>query len=181
MSNSKIPMAAINELQRALEETPERGVNEVSKAEAIRLLSPQIRGLQAKGYALTEIAGMLAEKGVAVTAAALRSYLSHLAVGKREKAAPQRAKTLRLARSVARSSAEKLRGAARHLLADGNAGGAGSNRAPSRAEEGAKPAQGHAALSRELPRSPEPAPSAPTRERIPPSYGFIPREDPDEI
>src|SRR5580658_5083137 len=75
MPPRKIPIAAIERLQRTLESTPECRIEEVTKVEAIRMLSSQIHAMQSKGYGLGAIAGLLSENGIAVTAVTLKGYL----------------------------------------------------------------------------------------------------------
>jgi hypothetical protein len=72
----RIPMIAIEKIQRELQDAPECPVEEVSKIRAVRLLAPQICAMQSKGYSLAAIAAMLSDKGLTVTAAALKSYLN---------------------------------------------------------------------------------------------------------
>ena len=72
----KIPMAAVDQIQRELQNAPECPVEEVSKVRAVRLLAPQILAMQSKGYSLVVIASMLTDKGIPVTAPALKSYLN---------------------------------------------------------------------------------------------------------
>jgi hypothetical protein len=69
-------MIAIEQIQRELQDAPECPVEEVSKVRAVKLLAPQICAMQSKGYSLVAIAAMLSDKGLAVTAAALKSYLN---------------------------------------------------------------------------------------------------------
>ena len=76
MQPKKIPMAAIEQLQRVLESVPECSVQEVTRVQAIRMLAPQISALQSKGYSLGAIAGMLSDKGMAVSAGTLKNYVS---------------------------------------------------------------------------------------------------------
>lgn len=78
MQQSKIPMSAIEEARRVLEDVPDHDVTEVSKAQAIRLLSPQIHAMQSKGYSLSHIASVLSNKGISITGVTLRNYLNHL-------------------------------------------------------------------------------------------------------
>src|ERR1700677_2891697 len=75
MAPRKIPIAAIERLQRTLESTPECRIEEVTKVEAIRMLSAQIQAMRSKGYGLGAIAGLLSENGIAVTAVTLKGYL----------------------------------------------------------------------------------------------------------
>jgi hypothetical protein len=74
---AKIPVVSIEELQRSLDALPEHRDEEVTKTQAIRMLAPQIHAMQSKGYTMSAIAAMLSDRGIAVTAVALKSYLSH--------------------------------------------------------------------------------------------------------
>jgi hypothetical protein len=80
MAPRKIPIAAIERLQRTLESTPECRIEEVTKVEAIRMLSSQIHAMQSKGYGLGAIAGLLSENGIAVTPVTLKGYLKQFRV-----------------------------------------------------------------------------------------------------
>ncbi len=83
-------MAAIEQVQRAFEAAPECGAKEVPKAQAIRMLIPQIRTMQSKGYDWEAIAGLLSEHGIAITAVTLRSYLQKLKTAGGKKPSPKR-------------------------------------------------------------------------------------------
>jgi hypothetical protein len=91
MAARKIAIAAIERLQRTLESTPECQIAEVTKSEAIRMLSPQIHAMQSKGYGLGVIAGVLSENGVAVTPVTLKGYLKQLRAAGGKKSARKRA------------------------------------------------------------------------------------------
>ena len=91
MRPSKIPMVAVEQLQRTLESAPECRVEEVSKLEAIRMLVPQIRAMQSKGYVVGAIAKMLSENGLSVTGVTLKSYLRQTkAAGGKKSARPRK-------------------------------------------------------------------------------------------
>ena len=75
MARRRFSIASIEQLQRTLENTPARRVEEVTKVEAIRMLSPQIHAMRSKGYGLGAIAGVLSENDIAVTAVTLKGYL----------------------------------------------------------------------------------------------------------
>jgi hypothetical protein len=78
MQPRRIPVAAIEQLQRAIESLPECQVDEVTKVQAIRMLVPQIQAMQSKGYSLGAIAKMFSENGIVVTAVTLKSYLNQV-------------------------------------------------------------------------------------------------------
>ena len=76
MQPRMIRVADIERLQRTMENVPEQRVEEVTTMQAVRMLSSQIRGMQAKGYGLAAIAELLSDNGVVVTAKTLKTYLS---------------------------------------------------------------------------------------------------------
>ncbi len=57
MRQHNIAMATIKDIQRHLEDSPARETHEVSKVQALRLLSPQILLMQSKGYNMAHVAG----------------------------------------------------------------------------------------------------------------------------
>jgi hypothetical protein len=86
-TKAKMRLELVEALQRSLEEVPVHRDDEVTKTDAIRMLAPQIHAIQAKGYSMGAIAQMLSERGLAITATALKSYLSHArSPGARKKA-----------------------------------------------------------------------------------------------
>jgi hypothetical protein len=50
MQSRMIRVADIERLQRTMESVPEQRVEEVTTMQAVRILSSQIHGMQAKGY-----------------------------------------------------------------------------------------------------------------------------------
>jgi hypothetical protein len=68
-------VADIERLQRTMESVPEQRVEEVTTIQAVRMLSSQIRGMQAKGYGLPAIAELMSDNGIVVTAKTLKTYL----------------------------------------------------------------------------------------------------------
>lgn len=62
----------IAELARAMEDVPSYNADEVTVTKAVRTLAPQIASMRAKGYTFASIAAWLSEKGVVVSATALR-------------------------------------------------------------------------------------------------------------
>jgi hypothetical protein len=75
MQPRMIRVADIERLQRTMEIVPEQRVEEVTTLQAVRMLSSQIDGMQAKGYGLAAIAELLSDNGVVVTAKTLKTYL----------------------------------------------------------------------------------------------------------
>jgi hypothetical protein len=90
MAPRKIPIATIEQLQRTLESKPECHIEEVTKVEAIRMLSAQIHAMRSKGYGLRAIADVLSENGVAVTAVTLKGYLKRFKSAGGKKSARKR-------------------------------------------------------------------------------------------
>lgn len=90
MNTRKIAMTAIEQIQRAFETAPEHRVKEVPKVQAIRILIPQIRTMQSKGYDWEAIAALLSEQGIPVTAVTLRSYLHQARAAGSKKTNPKR-------------------------------------------------------------------------------------------
>ena len=68
-------VADIERLQRTMESVPEQRIEEVTTIQAVRMLSSQIRGMQAKGYGLPAIAELMSDNGIVVTAKTLKTYL----------------------------------------------------------------------------------------------------------
>jgi hypothetical protein len=78
MQQPKIPISAIHDVLRAVEEAPDCDVTEVAKVEAMRRLVPAIKTMQAKGYGLAHIAKLLSDKGIPVTEVTLKQYVHRL-------------------------------------------------------------------------------------------------------
>src|ERR1019366_3809365 len=76
MQPRRVRVADIERLKRTLENVPEHQAEEVTTAQAVRMLSSQIHAMQAKGYGLPAIAELLSDNGLAVTATTLKTYLS---------------------------------------------------------------------------------------------------------
>ena len=88
-------MFDVEEVQRIsgiLKQAPEHRRVRVGRSEAIQMLAPDIATLQSKGYSIAEIAGMLAELGLKVSALGLKEYLRDARGGRsRKKKRPPRA------------------------------------------------------------------------------------------
>ena len=65
---TKIRFDAVEKARKLLESVPAHEREEMTKSHAIRLLIPQIRDAQSKGYSIEAIAKMLCESGVQVSA-----------------------------------------------------------------------------------------------------------------
>src|ERR1035438_375327 len=75
MQPRMIRVSDIERLKRTMENVPEQRVEEVTTMQAVRMLSSQIRAMQAKGYGLSAIAEFMSDNGVVVTAKTLKTYL----------------------------------------------------------------------------------------------------------
>jgi hypothetical protein len=67
-ARTKIRFDAIEQARKLLENAPPPEIEEVTKSHAIRLLLPQIREAQSRGYSIEAITRMLSESGVQVSA-----------------------------------------------------------------------------------------------------------------
>jgi hypothetical protein len=72
---NKFAAETVRKLQQSLDDVAPHQATELSKQQAIGMLSPQIVALRSKGYSWTAVAAMLSEHGVPVSVAALRTYL----------------------------------------------------------------------------------------------------------
>jgi hypothetical protein len=179
MQPRKISVAAILQLQRALESAPECSVEEVTKVQAIRMLVPQIQTMQAKGYSLNAIAAMLSENGITVTGVTLKSYLNQLRAAGRKKSARKGQRP--------RRSQDALSGPAAQPSSLGGVGEGGAPPAP----KGSPEAGGRReSVVPAAPPSVHPPAATPTSSRrAGPAVGegaarrsaFLPKEDTEEI
>ena len=76
MQTRKVRVADIERLKRTMENVPEHQAEEVTTAQAVRMLSSQIHSMRGKGYGLPAIAELLSDNGLAVTATTLKTYLN---------------------------------------------------------------------------------------------------------
>jgi hypothetical protein len=74
-TTTNITMSDIATFEKELDEVPTQHTTAVSKRRAIALLGPELYEMRAKGYAWSEIAAWLTERGLAVSPAALQRYL----------------------------------------------------------------------------------------------------------
>jgi hypothetical protein len=97
MQARKVRLADIERLRRTMQTVPEHRTEEVTTAEAVRMLSPEIQAMQAKGYGLSAIAAHLSDNGLALTTKTLKAYLGEARAGgarkKRRKAKAHRGAT----------------------------------------------------------------------------------------
>lgn len=73
-----ITMATLEDLRRKLDELPPQDTlkREISKQEAVAMLTAQVGALQKRGYTVSEIADILTSNGLQITVATLKSYLT---------------------------------------------------------------------------------------------------------
>ncbi len=86
---TKIRFDAIKRAQKLLEAAPEPRPEEVTESHAARILIPQIRDAQSKGYSLRAIASLLLDSGMPVSASLLKTVLSQDRSRNVSKADPQ--------------------------------------------------------------------------------------------
>ncbi len=179
MQQHKIPISAIQDAQRVLENAPACNTTEVTKVEAMRLLLPQIKAMQAKGYGLAHIAELLSETGISVTEVTLKNYVHRLRV-QTEKAAPRRGKQTGPLDRTTLEGAERKPGAKPNLSGDSPSLPASPRRESAGSPGAAAPAAGSGTSSSsvESPRrvvSPSPQDSGARR------AGFTVRPDTKDI
>jgi hypothetical protein len=71
----KISVSELHNIARSLEALPPHRDTSVSKQKAIALLAPELHVMRSKGYSWSDIAALLTNNGVPVSAVALQSYL----------------------------------------------------------------------------------------------------------
>ncbi len=69
----RIPLEAIQAMKKTLDALPDKNLDK-TKEEALAMLSGQIQKAYAKGYSVKELAAILSEGKVAVSAPTLRAY-----------------------------------------------------------------------------------------------------------
>ena len=93
MQAKKVRVAEI-ESASGHDEEPRRSIRStrVTTAEAVRMLSPEIHAMQAKGYGLPAIAAHLSDNGLAMTTKTLKTYLTEARDhgGRKKPRAPKR-------------------------------------------------------------------------------------------
>jgi hypothetical protein len=81
MRLTRAQIAQIAEKARKMPPAPAAEVN-VTKQEAVRLLRPEIEGLQRKGYTMAQIAESFSGDGLELSTATLKSYMSRAQASK---------------------------------------------------------------------------------------------------
>lgn len=103
-TNARFPVTQIEAMAREFDELPAFDAEDVSAAQAIQRMTPQILAMRSKGYAFDSIAALLASKGVVATAAAIRANLRRARLP-REKAKAASTKAKRSAERAATTAA----------------------------------------------------------------------------
>ena len=114
MQAKKVRVTEIERIRGTMKNAPEHAVDEVTTAEAVRMLSPEIHAMQAKGYGLPAIAAHLSDNGLAMTTKTLKTYLTEAraTVGRRKRRAPKRVGPATGAGSTALATESKPAGVA---------------------------------------------------------------------
>jgi hypothetical protein len=179
MQQPKIPMSAIDDARRVLEDVPDHDVTEVSKAQAVRLLSPQIHAMQSKGYSLAHIASVLSNKGISITGVTLRNYLNQLRSEAKQKTNRKGNRDRTRSRSRSGSGGDKPPATMLNESATGLRTATGSDREQVARENVVRitPRSGPSAADVTEPAKPV----APRGEQVPRRSGFTPRRDTEDI
>ncbi len=75
-SSTSIPQSVVDQASTALEQLPEKPKENLSLKEAVAALKDTITAALERGYSYEEVAAMLSEQGVKISASSLKSYLS---------------------------------------------------------------------------------------------------------
>jgi len=68
-------IASVEQIRKHLVEVPPFTPTKVSRAEAVRLLAPEIAEMQSKGYSLGKVAAFLSDKGLPISAGVVKTCL----------------------------------------------------------------------------------------------------------
>jgi|GEM_PF-2395981 len=77
-------VARVEEIRKRLVDAPEIQATTVSRAQALRMLAPEIAQMQSRGYSLAKIAGFLSGEGLAVSVTVLKTSLQKVRSAARE-------------------------------------------------------------------------------------------------
>ncbi|MGA3124919.1 MAG: hypothetical protein ABSF69_29600 [Polyangiaceae bacterium] len=98
MDAKTIDVSDVAELQERFRKALPRAETKVRYGKAIEMMASELYAMRSKGYGWSDIAEMLAEKGLHVTPSTLRNHLSHIksegakaARGRRQRVEPARA------------------------------------------------------------------------------------------
>jgi hypothetical protein len=101
----KISVSELRNIARSLDALPPHRDTSVSKQKAIALLAPELHAMRSKGYSWSDIATLLTNNGVPVSAVALQSYLWRARVAdETERPASRRKRRARVAHDSATAS-----------------------------------------------------------------------------
>jgi hypothetical protein len=81
MQLRKVRVAEVERVRRTMVDVPEHQAEEVTLAQAVRMLFPEIRAMQSKGYGLPAVAEHLKENGLALSTKTLKAYLKEAGAG----------------------------------------------------------------------------------------------------
>jgi hypothetical protein len=97
-ASATVTRSAIDHATSTLEELPEKPKENWSLREAVAHLQVHISSALSKGYSYEEVAKMLTEKGIEISASSLKSYLS--AAKRQKETAPKTGRTGRRSRKA---------------------------------------------------------------------------------
>ena len=180
MSQRKICASAIEELQRELGGAPERYRDEFNQKEAVRVLFPEIRAMQSKGYSVAEIAQLLSDRGVEVRASSLRTLLSIFRCAAEKSRVHRALKARKETASATRIAAVDQRSLLAKRPPERSGDRAATAAAVQRRETPTMPAHG-AQKPPATSGSSQRLSTAASSERVARPGTFIPREDTDDI
>ena len=101
----KISVSELRNIARSLDALPLHRDTSVSKQKAIALLAPELHAMRSKGYSWSDIATLLTNNGVPVSAVALQSYLWRARVAdETDRPASRRKRRARVAHDSATAS-----------------------------------------------------------------------------
>lgn len=86
-TDKRITVESVEKLAAKLRDLPalDPGKQTVTKQEAVKRLSKEIRELLQRGYTLEQIAEMMSKEGIAIALPSLRSYLQRAAPARKER------------------------------------------------------------------------------------------------
>jgi hypothetical protein len=81
MQLRKVRVAEVERVRSTMVDVPEHRAEEVTIAQAVRMLFPEIRAMQSKGYGLPAVAEHLKDNGLAISTKTLKAYLKEAGAG----------------------------------------------------------------------------------------------------
>jgi hypothetical protein len=73
--SAKIPLSEVAKLEQLIDQEPAREQSAVSRRQAVAMLAPKLYEMRRKGYAWSDVAAWLSERGLTMSAAALQRHL----------------------------------------------------------------------------------------------------------